>query len=245
MKQFERILLIVSASGMLVGFAGCGPNRAQWMSRAAKNQATVATEDMGKPDEVRLGAKEEAVLLNGVATTIYGNLDKYSPQERAANLSLAQSCMVVASGLQTIADSRTDAGFTNAVFAMCTPERRSAEPPIAQLELTLAAGFNEGKIGSGGTSQQRAEAVAMLTTFGNTMVSIPARCDQAEAQMAEAGREEQQAEINHQANVSRALTAAAIVFAGTAIVAGEVGAAAATRPPVQNNYYYVNENNGY
>ncbi len=63
--------------------------------------------------------------------------------------------------------------------------------------------------------------------------------------MAEAGLEEQQAEINHQANVNRALTAAAIVFAGTALVAGEVGAAAATRPPVQNNYYYVNQNNGY
>jgi hypothetical protein len=54
------------------------------------------------------------------------------------------------------------------------------------------------------------------------------------------------AEAQHQANVSRALTAAAFVFAGTALVAGEVGAAAATRPPVQNNTYYVNQyNNGY
>ncbi len=245
MKRFERILLIANASWMLVCLPGCGPNRAQWMSRAASNQATVATEDMGKPDQVRLGAKAETAFLNGMATAIYGNLDKYSAQERAAYILLAQSATAVASGLQAIAGSQTDTGFADSVFAMCDPDRRAAEPRVGQVELAMAGALQAGKLQPQATPQQRADAVAMLITFGNTMVSIPARCDQAEAQMNEAGLEEQQAEINHQANVSRALTAAAIVFAGTAIVAGEVGAAAATRPPVQNNYYYVNENNGY
>jgi hypothetical protein len=205
----------------------------------------VATEDMGKPDEVRLGAKEETAFLNGITTAIYGNLYKYSTQERAVYIPLAQSATSAASGLQAIAGSQTDTGFTTAVLAMCDPDRRAAEPRVGQLELAMAGALQAGKLQPNATPQQRAEAAATLTTFGNTMVSIPARCDQAEAQLAEASVQEQQAETQHHANVSRALTAAAIVFAGTAIVAGEVGAAAATRPPVQNNYYYVNQNKGY
>lgn len=224
-------------------FCGCGPNRAEWMAKAAKNEATAATEDMGTPDQIRIQAKAEAILINSMATSIYSNMDRYSDKERAVYLPFAQSAMEVASGLQEIAESKTDAGFTNAIFAMCDPERRKAEPLVGQTELEVAGALEAGKLQRNATPQQRADAVAMLTAFGNTMISIPSRCDQANAQMAEANLEEQQAEIKHQENVDRAMTAAAVIFAGTAMAAGEIGAAAATRPPV--SYTYVNQYNNY
>ena len=79
----------------------------------------------------------------------------------------------------------------------------------------------------------------VLLDLWGRLIDIPAKCDQAGQQLTEASAEEQQAEISHTQNVNNALTAAAVVFMGTALVAGEVGAAAATRPPViqQNNYY--------
>ena len=61
-------LFTASALAALFVFSSCSPNRTQWMAQAATDQATVATEDMGKPDQVRLGAKAEATLLNEVAT---------------------------------------------------------------------------------------------------------------------------------------------------------------------------------
>jgi hypothetical protein len=226
-------------------FSSCSPNRTQSMAKAARDQATAATGDMGTPDQVRIQAKEEVILLNGVSTTIYSNLDKYSVQERATYIPLAQSTTAVASGLQAIAVSQTDTGFTSAIFAMCDPDRRAAEPRVGQMELAMAGALQAGKLQPKATPQERANAVAMLTAFGNTMVSIPGRCEQANNAMAEASVQEQNAEAQHQANVSRALTAAAIIFVGTAMVAGEVGAAAATRPPVQQNYLYVNQYNSY
>lgn len=234
--------LITLAVFVAAFFCGCGPNRAEWMAKSAKNEAAVATEDMGTPDQIRIQAKAEAILINSMATSIYSHMDKYSDQERAVYLPFAQSAMEVASGLQEIAASKSDAGFTNAIFAMCDPERRKAEPQVGQTELEMAGALQAGKLQPNATPQQRANAVAMLTAFGNTMISIPSRCDQANAQMAEASLEEQQAEVKHQANVNRAMTAAAVIFAGTAMVAGEVGAAAATRPPV--SYTYVNQYNG-
>ncbi len=212
------------------------------MAKAAKNEAAAATEDMGSPDQIRIQAKAEAILINSMATSIYSHMDKYSDQERAVYLPFAQSAMEVASGLQEIAGSQSDDGFAQAIFAMCEPERREAEPQVGQMELEMAGAFEAGKLGPHGTPEQRADAGAMLTAFGNTMISIPSRCDQANAQMAEANLEEQQAEVKHQENVDRAMTAAAVIFAGTAMAAGEIGAAAATRPPV--SYTYVNQYGG-
>jgi hypothetical protein len=153
--------------------------------------------------------------------------------------------MEIAGGLSAIAVSRTDAGFTNAVFAMCNPARRVAAPVVGTAEVETAANVQAGQGYLNATPQERAQIVALFQSFANTLVSIPARCDQAQAQMAQSSVEEQQAEVQHQANVNRALIAAGVLFAGTALVAGEVGAAAATRPPVTNNSIYVNQYNRY
>jgi hypothetical protein len=90
------------------------------------------------------------------------------------------------------------------------------------------------------TAQDREQAYNYFATFGQRLIDIPANCQQARGAIAEANAEEQQAEARHAANVNTALTAAAMVFVGTALVAGNVGASAATRPPVvqQNNYFY-------
>jgi len=91
-----------------------------------------------------------------------------------------------------------------------------------------------------GAEQERAEAYNYFTIFGERLIDIFSKCQQASGAIAEANAEEQQAEAKHAANVNTALTAAALVLVGTALVASNVGAASATRPPVvqQNNYFY-------
>jgi hypothetical protein len=90
------------------------------------------------------------------------------------------------------------------------------------------------------TQEQRTQAYNYFATLGERLIDIPSKCQQASGAIAEANAEEQQAEAKHAANVNTALTAAALVFVGTAIVASNVGAAAATRPTVvqQNNNFY-------
>jgi hypothetical protein len=223
--------------------AGCAPNRAAWMAKAANQQSAAQTGDFGTPDQVRAQAKLEVTLLSGMATAIYGRADKYSDKERAVYLPLAQYDTQVASGLEAIADSRDDTSFTNAIFGMCDPSRLDAEPRVGRVELAIANALEQGQIDRDKTPQQRAQEAALVTAFGNTMISILSRCVQANAQMAEASQEEQQAEVQHQANVDRSLAIAESILLATAVVAGQVGAAAATRPPVQNNYLYVNQYN--
>ncbi|HUY20349.1 MAG TPA: hypothetical protein VNE82_08795 [Candidatus Binataceae bacterium] len=195
------------------------------MAKAEKQEAATATEDMGSPDQVRIQARAEASLLSGMATEIYGNADKYSAEDRPHYLAAAQRLATVAGGLEAVANSRTDTGFTHAIFGMCQPDLRDAEPRVGSLELAVAGGLAAGKVQRSATPQERAAGVALLTSFGNTLVSIPGRCDQAQAVIAEAETQEQEAEVEHQANVNRALTAAAMIFVGTVMAAGEVGAA--------------------
>lgn len=235
----SRIAALTLAKVALL--SGCAPNRADWMANAANQQATVQTGDVGNPDQVRAGAKMEATILSTWATYIYGNADKYSDQE---HLSLAQDETQIASGLESIADSKGDSAFTNAIFAMCDASRLDAEPRVGRVELAIASALEHGQIDRDKTPEQRAQGAAMLTAFGNTMISIPSRCQQANAEMAEASQEEQQAEVQHQANVDRTLAVAESILVATAVVAGQIGAAALTRPPVQNTYVYVNQVNG-
>ena len=57
-------------------------------------------------------------------------------------------------------------------------------------------------------SQQTAD---YFDTFGERMINIPTECDRAEAGMAEASAREQQAEVQHQANVNAAVNAAELI----------------------------------
>ncbi len=87
------------------------------------------------------------------------------------------------------------------------------------------------------TPTEQEQAISYFATFGQRMIRVPEECDQAANTMAEASAEEQKAESEHAQNVSTAINAAALVFAGTMLFATAVGTAAATRPPVQNNTY--------
>src|SRR5579859_1154181 len=89
-QHFRRFISRLGLVTAAVSFIACAPDRSQWMARAAKNQATLATEDIGTVDQVRHGAKQEATFLTAMESAIYGNADKYAPQERAAYLALAQ-----------------------------------------------------------------------------------------------------------------------------------------------------------
>lgn len=239
----ERFLASIVIAGLVL--TGCGPNRAEWMARAAKNQATSATAPIGSLQQVRLEAGQASAVLTRLVGTIGANADRYSPAEKAVYFPLAQYAATVSSVLQAISASRTDDEFTKAVFAMCGPALKDAEPRVGRVMLNIGGAIEAGQIGTGLTEQQGTGAANYYETFGNRLVGIPAQCDQAESAMAEASSAEQNAEAQHQVNVTRALTMATVLFVGTAMLAGEIGAAAATRPPVQNNYMYVNQYNGY
>ena len=52
---------------MLVNAPGCAPNRAQWMQRAAEQQAKAATESIGDVERVRTAARQAGDLLETLA----------------------------------------------------------------------------------------------------------------------------------------------------------------------------------
>jgi hypothetical protein len=83
----------------------------------------------------------EAQMLNAWATQIYKDLDTKYSSVRADAERVAQSEMEIAGGLSAIAASRTDAGFTNAVFAMCDPARRV----VGTAEVETAANVQAGQ----------------------------------------------------------------------------------------------------
>lgn len=174
-------------------------------------------------------------------------------------LAFAKDAGQLSSGYQAIAESRSDRDFTNAVFGMCAPLRQQAAPRVGQLMLGFAgllsskpsssaqlanlanAGFSGAQQTATMTEQQRQNAISYCRVFGNRLIDIPVKCQQAGTAMSEASAQEQQAEVNHTQNVNNALTAAAVVFAGTVLFATAVGSAAATQPPVVQSNYYNNQ----
>jgi hypothetical protein len=228
-----RLLTITAIAGLVL--IGCAPNRAEWMAREEKHQAAQLTQQIGSPEEV----KSEARVASNVLSNLSAAISAAPGSNPQIAMAFARDASMVASGLDTIASSQTDEEFTNAVLGMCAPERRDAEPRVGQVMLGAAgvAATNPHF-----TPEQRQQVVSYFQTFGRRLIGIPVQCEQATSAMQTA---EQNAELRHQSNVSTALTMATVLFVGTAMVAGEVGAAAATRPPVQNNYMYVNQYNRY
>lgn len=171
--------------------------------------------------------------------TFTGMLQNHPPKgKEQAALAAANDFTEIASGLRAIADSKTDVGFTNAVFAVCAPQRREAAPRVGRLMVGLAGNVASNPPANM-TEQQRNQAMSYFSTFGNRLINIPYQCEQATSAMTEASAEEQQAEIDHKQNVNNAMTAAAVTFAGAVFFASAVGSAAATRPPVVQQYNYI------
>jgi hypothetical protein len=206
------------------------------MQTAAEQRAKSATEPIGNPEQVRAGARQASIVLTSFATTIAANPPRGQPQ---VALAFAHDAGQISSGLLAIADSKTDAEFATAVFAMCDQDRLTAAPRIGEFLLALAGGIQSNPPPNM-TVEIRAQEYNYFATLGLRLTDIPSKCQQASGAIAQADAEEQQAEAKHTANVNTALTAAALLFVGTALVASNLGAAAATRPPVvqQNNYYY-------
>jgi hypothetical protein len=207
---------------VLISAPACAPNRNQWMSQAATQQATLATESIGDVQRVKAQAREGAAVLNGLAAAAQKKAPAGNQQVAAA---FARDAVEVSSGLQAIADSQTDAGFTNAVFAMCDPARKAASPRVGQVMVGIAAGIRNNPPANAPPEQQRS-AINYFETFGERMIDIPTKCEQASNAMANASTQEQQAEAEHQTNVNRALTAAAVLFAGAVVYSSAV----ASRP---------------
>jgi hypothetical protein len=119
--------LIAWIVGVLISVPGCAPNRNQWMSQAATQQAALATESIGDVQRVKAEAREGAAMLNGLSAAAQNKPPAGNQQVASA---FASDATEVSSGLQAIAESQTDAGFTNAVFAMCDPARKAASPRV-------------------------------------------------------------------------------------------------------------------
>jgi hypothetical protein len=220
----------------LAASVGCGPNRSEWMNSAAQEQAKIGTETIGDADGVRRQAGEAATVLTRLSAPWASNPPK---GQQAAALQFVQDSAEISSGLRAIADSKGDAQFTSAVFGMCDPVRRQAAPRVGLVMIALAGNIQTHPPANMSEEDQQ-QAFNYFSTFGQRMVGVPTKCDQVAEAMAEASAEEQKAEVEHSQNVSTAVNAAALVFAGTVLFATAVGAAAATRPPVQNTYYYGN-----
>jgi hypothetical protein len=233
--------LIASTVVVLISSPGCAPNRNQWMSQAATQQAARATESIGDVQRVRTEAREGAAMLNGLSAAAQNKPPAGNQQVAYA---FARDAVEVSSGLQAIADSQTDAGFTSAVFAMCDPARKAASPRVGQVMVGIAAGIRNNPPPNVPPEQQRS-AVNYFETFGGRLIDIPTKCEQASKAMADSSAQEQQAEVLHQVNVNRSLAAAALLFTGAVVFTSAVGAAAATRPPVVENNFYNNQFNGY
>jgi len=131
--------LLAGLTAMAVNVAGCAPNRAQWMQEAAQKQAQSATASIGDEQQVRLEAREASAVLTKLAS----NPSVVHPPkglEQGALIFLANDAEII-SGLQAIADSRSDAEFTTAVFAMCDEQRKAAAPPIGRGLIGVAHTF--------------------------------------------------------------------------------------------------------
>jgi hypothetical protein len=217
---------------------GCGPNRKAALSKAAQEQATIATGSIGTKDQIRAQARDGAHLLKEISAALVRNPPKGNQQ--AVQLFTTDAAEVSA-GLDAIADSQTDDQFTASVFNMCDAQRRAAAPMVGHFLVGVANGIRAKPPGNV-PPQQVEQQANYFSTFGERMINVPTQCDRAQAGMAEASAQEQQAEISHSKNVNNAMTAAAVVFAGTVLFASAVGSAAATRPPVTEQY---NTNNYY
>lgn len=195
-----------------------------------------ATEPIGNPEQVRAESRRASAVLTSLATSIAAANPPKGQQQIA--LAFSRDTSEISSGLLAIADSKTDAQFTNAVFAVCEPARREAAPRVGGALLALAGGIQSNPPANM-TEEEQTQGYNYFATFGERLIDIPSKCQQASGAIAEANAEEQRAEAKHAANANTALTAAVLVFVGTALVASNVGAAAATRPPVvqQNNHY--------
>jgi hypothetical protein len=227
--DFARTVVAILLSALV----GCGPNRAQVMGNAAQSEAKTATAPIGSEDEVRSEAGQGALILTRLSAAIAANPPK--GQQQAA-ISFVREAAEIADGLRAIATSKSSAEFTNAVFGMCDPARKDAAPHVGVFLVALA-GNVQAHPPANMTPIQQERAISYFATFGQRMIRVPEECDQAASTMAEASAEEQKAESEHAQNVSTAINAAALVFAGTVLFATAVGTAAATRPPVQNNTF--------
>lgn len=237
MTNRARPILIAWLIVALFNVPGCAPDRSQWMSQAADQQAKVATSQIGSVEEVKAEARQAAELLNGLAAAA---LNKPPAGNQKVASAFSSDAFEISAGLRAIAESQTDAGFTNAVFAMCDPARRDACPRVGQVMMGIAAGMRNNPPANM-TNEQRQSAINYFETFGGRLIDIPTKCEQANTAMTEENTQEQQAEAEHQVNVNRTLAAAAAVFAGAVIFTSAVGAAAATRPPVTEQNFYNNQ----
>lgn len=228
--------LIAYMVAQIIFLNGCAPNRAEWMAEAAHQEAASATSEMGNEQEVKAQARTGSEILRRMAALMLKDASGSKQQQMAA--AFGQDTDQVTAGLDAIANSNTDDGFVNAVFAMCDTQRVYAAPRVGRMLLGLAR-LMRATPPPNVPAQQVQQEVNYLETFGGRLVNIPTQCDQAKAQMVQASTQEQQAEVQQQAKVNAAVSAAALLFVGAVVV----GAAAASRPvttTIQTNNYYGN-----
>ena len=183
------------------------------MSQAARQQAAIATGPIGTPDEVRQLVRTGAQVLHEISASIARDPEKVSPQIVAM---LAADTAEVSSGLDAIADSKTDDQFVASVFNMCDAQRQVSAPRVGQFLVAVANAIRAKPPANVPPQQFQAQAT-YFNTFGERMINIPTECDRAQAAMADASAREEQAEAQHQAHVAAALNAAELLFAGTVV----------------------------
>jgi len=214
-----RGALVLAACCLL---AACAPNRAQWMAKAANQQARSATADIAPPDQFKAIALDGANQLDALRTFVFHRFaqDQSLPAKvrtRASNDEIDSA--TISYRLREIAGSQTDQGFVTAVFALCDVNSKRAS---ANLGPTLT------RLGEGAANDPafpasiRPQVATYWETFGARLTAVPDKCARAEQAIAEASQQEQQAEANHQANVAAAANVATALLVGAAILGGAV-----------------------
>ncbi len=201
----------------------------------------MATGAIGTEDQVRSQARDGARMLKELSAELVRNPPKGANPQVVGGFTA--DAAEVSAGLDSIADSKTDDQFTASVFNMCDAQRRDAAPRVGHVLVGIAT-MIRAKPPVNAPPEQVQQVSNYFDTFGERMINVPTECDRAQAAMAQATQQEQDAEAQHQANVNAAINAAELLFAGAIVYGTAVSAAQASRPivvqspPVQNNYYY-------
>lgn len=119
-KDYNVAACMLSAvCSLALLLSGCAPNRAEWMSQAATQQAQAATGSIGDEQEVKKESRVAAQVLRTLSDD--ASNAAAGPNQQAA-IAFAQDAILISSGLDAIADSQTDEQFTQAVWSMCDSE---------------------------------------------------------------------------------------------------------------------------
>jgi hypothetical protein len=238
-KETTLIVRLLTIIPLLI--VGCAPNRAEWMAQAASQQAQTGTSDIGTIDQIRAQAADGGRVLDIWAQAFLSMA--VDPNQKAdvrkGAMEWHSEIANVRDHMYAIAASKDQSAFTSAIFRMCDTGVPDASSHTGIFLTGLAQKAQSLAIKSKDSSQavQLQQIAQYDYTFGQRLIAVPGKCQQAQQAMAEASTQEQQAEANHQANLAAMTNIATALLLGAATYAGAVAQARANATEQSQAYF--------